>query len=323
MIIVPGRDRRADCRRPRFDELSGIDVRPEPVDGPRLLVARPRPRAGALAHPGGRRRRWQRSTMSSATARTSTGCPTGRADQARQRQHRRAGPGPVRPRPGAGRRAGRRRLRRRRRGVRHGLGRVRGGRGPRVRATSGSSVLPGLTAAQAVAARAGAPLGGDYAVLSLSDRLKPWAVIEQRLRAVAGGRPGAGASTTPPRGPGPTRSSRPRRSCWSTARRQTPVVVGRDVGRAGESLIVTTLGDLDPDTIDMSCLLIVGSSRDRRSALRRLDAAGAPRARSPTGVEQHRPGGQLAELLGCARRRGATRRSPRPRSASPTMITAA
>ena len=46
-------------------------------------------------------------------------------------------------------------------------------------------VRPGLTAAQAVAARAGAPLGGDYAVLSLSDRLKPWAVIEDRLRAVA------------------------------------------------------------------------------------------------------------------------------------------
>ncbi len=47
------------------------------------------------------------------------------------------------------------------------------------------TVLPGVTAAQAVAAKAGAPLGGDFAVLSLSDRLKPWALIEQRLRAVA------------------------------------------------------------------------------------------------------------------------------------------
>ena len=47
------------------------------------------------------------------------------------------------------------------------------------------TVLPAVTAAQAVAARAGAPLGGDYAVLSLSDRLKPWPVIEERLRAVA------------------------------------------------------------------------------------------------------------------------------------------
>ena len=47
------------------------------------------------------------------------------------------------------------------------------------------TVLPGVTAAQAVAARAGAPLGGDYAVVSLSDRLKPWSVIERRLRAIA------------------------------------------------------------------------------------------------------------------------------------------
>src|SRR5207249_332227 len=46
-------------------------------------------------------------------------------------------------------------------------------------------VLPGLTAAQAVASRAGAPLGHDYCVLSLSDRLKPWQIIERRLTAAA------------------------------------------------------------------------------------------------------------------------------------------
>src|SRR5690606_23721126 len=46
-------------------------------------------------------------------------------------------------------------------------------------------VLPGVSAVQAVAARAGAPVGADFAVMSLSDRLKPWAVVEKRLRAVA------------------------------------------------------------------------------------------------------------------------------------------
>ena len=46
-------------------------------------------------------------------------------------------------------------------------------------------VIPAMTAAQAVASRVGAPLGHDYAVISLSDRLKPWAVIEQRLTAAA------------------------------------------------------------------------------------------------------------------------------------------
>jgi len=40
----------------------------------------------------------------------------------------------------------------------------------------------------------------------------------------------------------------------------TPVVIGRDVGRPGEELVVTTLGDLDPSIVDMRCLLIIGGS---------------------------------------------------------------
>ena len=122
------------------------------------------------------------------------------------------------------------------------------------------TVLPAVTAAQAVAARAGAPLGGDYAVLSLSDRLKPWPVIEARLRAVA-----AADLVLAIYNP----ASQSRRDQVGKARRillelrdpATPVVVGRNVGRPGESLAITTLEDLDPATIDMSCLLIVGSSQ--------------------------------------------------------------
>ena len=122
------------------------------------------------------------------------------------------------------------------------------------------TVLPAVTAAQAVAARAGAPLGGDYAVLSLSDRLKPWPVIEERLRAVA-----AADLVLAIYNP----ASQSRRDQIGEARRilleqrdpTTPVVVGRNVGRPGESLAVTTLDGLDPETIDMSCLLIVGSSQ--------------------------------------------------------------
>src|SRR5918998_3102750 len=123
-------------------------------------------------------------------------------------------------------------------------------------------VLPGLTAAQAVAARAGAPLGADYAVLSLSDRLKPWSVIETRLRAAAAADL-ALALYNP--------ASRTRTHQVKQAKEilleyrgpETPVVVGRGIGRDGESLVVTALGDLDPDTIDMSCLLIVGCSATR------------------------------------------------------------
>jgi precorrin-2 C20-methyltransferase/precorrin-3B C17-methyltransferase len=120
-------------------------------------------------------------------------------------------------------------------------------------------VRPGLTAAQAVAAKAGAPLGGDYAVLSLSDRLKPWSVIEDRLRAVAGADLVLAVYNPASR----TRTAQVKQAkelLLEYRAAETPVVVGRNVGRDGESLLVTALGDLDPDTIDMSCLLIVGSS---------------------------------------------------------------
>ena len=124
------------------------------------------------------------------------------------------------------------------------------------------TVLPGVTAAQAVAARAGAPLGGDYAVLSLSDRLKPWSVIERRLRAAV--EADLVLAIYNP-------ASRSRREQIVRAHDlllqlrapDTPVVVGRDVGREGEDLVITTLEALDPVAVDMSCLLIIGSSQTR------------------------------------------------------------
>jgi precorrin-2 C20-methyltransferase/precorrin-3B C17-methyltransferase len=126
-------------------------------------------------------------------------------------------------------------------------------------------VVPGMTAVQAVAARAGAPLGGDFAVMSLSDRLKPWDVIECRLAAVAQADLVLGIYNP---------ASRSRTTQVAAAREVllrhrpagTVVVVGRDVGRDGESIEVTTLGALDPDSVDMRCLLIVGSSGTSVSA---------------------------------------------------------
>ncbi|GGN06395.1 precorrin-3B C(17)-methyltransferase [Terrabacter tumescens] len=123
-------------------------------------------------------------------------------------------------------------------------------------------VLPGLTAAQAVAARAGAPLGGDFAVISLSDRLKPWAVIERRLRAAAAAdlvvalyNPASRSRTE--------QIARAKEVLLEERDPGTVVVVGRDVGRAEESLTVTTLVDLDPATIDMLCLVMVCASGTR------------------------------------------------------------
>ena len=57
--------------------------------------------------------------------------------------------------------------------------------GPGVRRVADPGAARAVSAVQAVAARAGAPIGGDFAVVSLSDRLKPWSVVERRLRAIA------------------------------------------------------------------------------------------------------------------------------------------
>lgn len=125
-------------------------------------------------------------------------------------------------------------------------------------------VLPGMTAVQAVAARAGAPLAADYAVMSLSDRLKPWSVIEERLRAAASADLVL-AIYNP--------ASRARTSQVAAARKillelrppETLVVVGRAIGQAEESLVVTTIGELDAESVDMRCLLLVGASSTRRT----------------------------------------------------------
>ncbi|HPX37671.1 MAG TPA: precorrin-2 C(20)-methyltransferase [Mycobacterium sp.] len=121
-------------------------------------------------------------------------------------------------------------------------------------------VIPAMTAAQAVASRVGAPLGHDYAVLSLSDRLKPWEVITARLSAAA-------AADLVLAIYNPASKSR----TWQVAAMRdlllehrdpgTPVVIGRDVSGPNESVTVVRLADLDPEQVDMRCLLIVGSSQ--------------------------------------------------------------
>jgi precorrin-2 C20-methyltransferase/precorrin-3B C17-methyltransferase len=128
----------------------------------------------------------------------------------------------------------------------------------------GVRVLPGVSAVQAVAARAGAPIGADFAVVSLSDRLKPWSVIEKRLVAIAGAdlvlaiyNPASRSRTE--------QVVRAQKLLLEHRCADTVVVVGRDVGRAEESLAVTTLAELDAETIDMKCLLIVGASSTRVS----------------------------------------------------------
>jgi precorrin-3B C17-methyltransferase len=124
------------------------------------------------------------------------------------------------------------------------------------------TIVPGITAMLAVAARIGAPLGHDFCALSLSDNLKPWNVIERRLDAAAG----AGFVIALYN---PMSQSRP----WQFARAMerlagllpsaTPVVIGRAVGRANETVTVTTLDRAGSAQADMATLVIVGSRETR------------------------------------------------------------
>jgi precorrin-2 C20-methyltransferase/precorrin-3B C17-methyltransferase len=123
-------------------------------------------------------------------------------------------------------------------------------------------VVPGLSALQAVAAKAGAPIGADFAVLSLSDRLKPWSVIERRLHAI-GEADLVLAVYNPASRSRVTQVAELQKILLEHRSPDTVVVVGRDVGRAEESLTLTTLAELDADSIDMKCLLIIGASSTR------------------------------------------------------------
>jgi len=120
-------------------------------------------------------------------------------------------------------------------------------------------ILPGVSASLATAAQAGAPLGHDFCVMSLSDNLKPWSIIEKRLDL-------ASQADLALAFYNPISRSRP----WQLGRAleivalhrtpQTPVVLGRDVGRPGQTLRVTTLGQLTPEQVDMRTMVLIGSS---------------------------------------------------------------
>ncbi|MFB6806368.1 precorrin-2 C(20)-methyltransferase [Streptomyces sp. NPDC056387] len=123
-------------------------------------------------------------------------------------------------------------------------------------------VLPGVTAANAAAAAAGAPLGHDYATVSLSDRLKPWEVIAERLRAAAAAdlvlalyNPGSRSRTW--------QVAQAKELLLELRSAETPVVVARDVGGPGQSVRILPLRELEPSEVDMRTILLIGSSQTR------------------------------------------------------------
>lgn len=123
-------------------------------------------------------------------------------------------------------------------------------------------VAPGVSAMQAAAARLGAPLGHDFCVISLSDNLKPWDVIEKRLELAARGDFVIALYN-------PASRARPQRihDAFALLRRTLPperiVVFAKSVGRTEEHIIVTRLDEADPSVVDMTTLALVGSSGTR------------------------------------------------------------
>jgi cobalt-precorrin 5A hydrolase/precorrin-3B C17-methyltransferase len=123
-------------------------------------------------------------------------------------------------------------------------------------------VAPGISAVQAAAAAIGAPIGHDFCTISLSDILKPWEIITQRLAAAAQA-DFVIAIYNP--------ISTQRRWQLTAARDlllqwrspDTPVILGHRMGRKGENIKVIKLADLEPELADMQTVIIVGSSKTR------------------------------------------------------------
>ncbi len=125
------------------------------------------------------------------------------------------------------------------------------------------TVAPGVSAAQAAAARVGAPLGHDFAFVSLSDLLTPWAAIRQRLAAVAAA--DFAVALYNPRSRRRTHQLEEAAAIFRAARPpETPVVVAQSLGRPAEAIHHTTLAAFDPAMVDMLATVIVGASTTRR-----------------------------------------------------------
>jgi cobalt-precorrin 5A hydrolase / precorrin-3B C17-methyltransferase len=121
-------------------------------------------------------------------------------------------------------------------------------------------VAPGISAMQAAASLVGAPIGHDFCTISLSDILKPWTVIEQRILAAA-------QADLVIAFYNPISSQR----TWQLAKAKellmqvrsphTPVILARNVGRAKQAIVVTTLDQFQPTDADMRTIILIGSSK--------------------------------------------------------------
>lgn len=141
-------------------------------------------------------------------------------------------------------------------------------------------VLPGITAMLAASARAGAPLGHDFCAINLSDNLKPWALIEKRLRLAAEA-DFAMAFYNPRSKSRPEGFARALAVLQEACGDDRPVLFARAVSTPDEELRIVPLDKAEPAMADMRTMVIVGSSRTRTIA-----RAGGPVLYTPRSVPE-------------------------------------
>lgn len=124
-------------------------------------------------------------------------------------------------------------------------------------------VEPGVTAMLAAAAEVGAPLGGDFCAISLSDNLKSWSTIERRLKAAAEA-DFVIALYNPASKARPYQLGEAFALLRTVKAAETPVLLVRAAGSGDAKVIATTLADVDATQADMRTLVIVGASTTRQ-----------------------------------------------------------
>ncbi len=144
--------------------------------------------------------------------------------------------------------------------------------------------LPGISAFLAVGSKLGAVLGHDFCCISLSDLMTPWAIIEKRIRAAAMGDFVTGLY-----------NPKSKKRYWQLARLielflekrspETPVAIARQVTRPEEEICLTTLGQLDPDEVDMFSLVMIGNSQTYRYGKHLVTPRGYLNRKPQTGEE--------------------------------------
>ena len=150
-------------------------------------------------------------------------------------------------------------------------------------------VVPGISAFQKAAALLGAPMGHDFCVISMSDLMTPWAVIERRIRAAAEG--DFVTAVYNPKSVGRYWQLYRLQELFLQSRSpQTPVGFVRQAGRDDQQVTVTTLSDFDSEQVDMFTVVIIGNSQTYMADHRMITPRGYYREQAVADVK---PGQQI------------------------------